>query len=659
MTGWKRTMRLSMTSGICLFIVSLASVTPLHAQRAKLLSVGRMGGQLLFRYQFEKKVSTKTVYIPTFREVVSLNNRFAVVSPRILKISWNGDFNFIQERYIWPGYNQKMNGNFFSNLVSLSLFSKSPYSLSVMWNKSANIQSVNQGGRLQYKIQYLRAIMNLPKFILPSNLIVSSKNLNERWDRLIEEDIRKQEEKNVSFNGKRGWKSATLTVTYNFLDIQNRLYPNFSYSTNNAYVNFIKNFGKNKTVRQRTSLQYSNRRGIGQYQIVRAGERLSVRLPFSFGLRFFYRFSLLKTPQNKTRLNTVYSYLSHQLFKSLSTNVGGGITDQLMTRGKSRIFMLSGGVNYTKRIPLAGNLQINYSGSRTLNNNRLQTQIQNIVQEKHIFWNGMPVRLNQRNIIVSSILVYNVRKNIIYEEGADKDYTVLQIGDYVEIYRNPFGRITEGETVSFDYQFHSLPSMDYETNISFWSIVFTFKHLSFYYRASRQAQTPSSPGIFELLFLENRRLQRGGIQLKWSRNLSRLILAVEGKDYFSSRTVPYRSVDLKTNYFFRPARELTISTGITVSILRYVGIKRRLQIYTYRTQMIWNLHPGRSFRGYVSVRNWNDSVVGIENSYEFAGIFRMSWKIFTMRISYKQWHWIFYQREIQDRRFWIEIARKL
>jgi hypothetical protein len=149
-------------------------------------------------------------------------------------------------------------------------------------------------------------------------------------------------------------------------------------------------------------------------------------------------------------LNLIAS-VRHRLFDSLTSELEGYGRFQDASFGDVRRMGGSLRQDYTKRLADWGRLQLMFGPHAEIVQNRPEGDI-GFQNDEAVVLNGvLPVRLSERNIDVSTIVVTDVSRSIIYDE--DIDYMVLQRGGVTELRRLVTGDIADGETVLVDYEF--------------------------------------------------------------------------------------------------------------------------------------------------------------------------------------------------------------
>lgn len=217
-------------------------------------------------------------------------------------------------------------------------------------------------------------------------------------------------------------------------------------------------FGGDRKHRLRSELNYLDQRGT--IDIERLRWREDLRLEHTDTLRSRFQLEVLdRTRGSRTRgvaaIEEQSAYVSgslrHQLFESQ--------TSQILLFARKQKFKPDlditrwGGqttINYHKTNPW-GILYADYIFRYERNDHDGPSRTNEIIDETHTFRDPQPLTLGNRNVIVGSITVTATDGVTVYHRGWD--YSVQTIGDSVEIWRLPGGRIPDGTTVVVDYLF--------------------------------------------------------------------------------------------------------------------------------------------------------------------------------------------------------------
>lgn len=211
-----------------------------------------------------------------------------------------------------------------------------------------------------------------------------------------------------------------------------------------------------------TSIALVDRTGDFESQTFQWFENL--RLKHSKTLTTFYNVSYLKNTFRASESQTTSGTAGfrHRLYNNLGTsfNVFTSNTDF----GSGSESKWHGGelkFDYHRNNPW-GRLVSDYSLRMTTTETTSATGTTSVNGETHLFTDPFPVELEQRNIVLGTIVVRNDDFSEIYEEGPDGDYTIEQVGDFVHINVIPRGSdpgntldgfIADGQDILVDYDY--------------------------------------------------------------------------------------------------------------------------------------------------------------------------------------------------------------
>ncbi len=199
---------------------------------------------------------------------------------------------------------------------------------------------------------------------------------------------------------------------------------------------------------------------FGNYDIQRVRARSDLRIAIVDDLtgrltaeyRDQERSLLVGTTTVSDQTFDVSAGLMHKLFESLVTNLDGYYrTQQLNDDSGADEYGGRFDINYRKKNAL-GRLRINYTFAYDVDSRRSASGLPiDVFDEAHTFPPDERFLLDNRRVVLSSIVITDSTNATIYVEGLD--YTVRTLGDEVEIERLLGGTILPGQTVLVDYRY--------------------------------------------------------------------------------------------------------------------------------------------------------------------------------------------------------------
>ncbi|NOY78756.1 MAG: hypothetical protein GXO76_12905 [Calditrichaeota bacterium] len=636
-------------------ILSLGVYSSLFAQQVALFHLNRFTGTLRLQYRTERRIEPQYSKRPYYREVFDLRNKGFVINPAVFSFQWIGNLSLSQEHYVYRDFKQYSKARFFNNYLSGLFFSRSAYPTSFVFSKLKNVTDTDYGGRTSYNINRYQATTIINKKFMPSTLIVGAEEMREKWSRIDWSTQLHQLRRTLQYEGQRGEKS-NISLSYNLLDIKDRIYADRSFTSHNAHINFIRYFGHDSSQTWNGGVRFYRRRGLRNYENIRTFQTIQLKHKHGFSSQYRYSISNIRLKNYSSLLQSAFFALNHQLYSSLNTTIGAGGTSAKLTDGRESSRAFNGGINYNKHIPFSGNLRIVYNRAYSVEDRNLKNIIQTVVREQHVFIGDFPVFFNERNIIVSTIVVYNEQGSIIYEEGEDKDYIIRTVDDLVEIYRNPLGRIQENQRILVDYQFRTLPSMKYSTNTTIFNMGVHFKWISFYYRINHHYQDLLRGSAEKRALLQNMLIKTIGLKLTRRGNTWGTSLFIE-RIIRESNLVAYRLLETRNVSFLQLNQVLTVSSKLTFSLFDYSHVNRNINIYSARPEIRWYPTNLFSVKVYGELRLRQDSAGYDQFILDLASFAQWSWRVMKLQLSYHRQTWKIGPRRVKINRFIVNFER--
>ncbi len=641
------------------FAASLLMLLPgmLPAQELSMFRLFPWHGSLRFRYQNEQRLATQFAKERSYRETLKLNNRGYVISPRLLLFTWNGDFGLYQEKYDIPLVRTRLaRTRFLSQSLNLSFFRQSSRPFQIIYDRNINTLKLDYGGRTDYEVTTLQATLDLLSSSLVSRLHASRRQIDENWSRESFISVRNQVRHYLTYSGTRSTDNSSLRINYRFFRNANRIDDALTYSTHTGTVRHMRTFGKEQQHEWANEIDMYLQNGSGAYSSIKG--RQIVTLQHSPSLKSMYRYTLsLRNSLLQTTLQNSGSVsLTHKLYSSLVTTLGTGGFIGTSTFGNFYTGQVNGGVNYTKKLPYDSRLQLGYSRSLASTNRRVESTIQSVADEKHIFWGELPIVLNERYVLTQTIRVYDEESRLLFQEGMEKDYYIRVIDSRVEIHRTLLGRIRENSTVVVSYQFRTLPSQNYATDSRNSTAQIVTPVLVIYFRENRHdisiRQGPSD-GERYLGDLYNKTI---GVRTSWRGRRAGLFIFAEQTEQ-ESRLYAYTLRQLTQSVFFIPAQTLTMTAGFTLSDVVYKNSAETLRMQTFNSELRWKPTLDLVISGTGRYRLRDDSVRGREENYELILSAQRTWRVLRLLLRYEQRYWQYVSREIREKRFTVELER--
>ncbi|UCE59653.1 MAG: hypothetical protein JSU63_19690 [Phycisphaerales bacterium] len=214
-------------------------------------------------------------------------------------------------------------------------------------------------------------------------------------------------------------------------------------------------FGRREGNSLESDLNYRSQRGFLELERLRWRENL--RLQHTDRFRTWYKFeaidrvrSDLSGPESiGERSYSVSASLEHRLYENLVSQVTGfALTQDFDSGVEIDRLGVQATFNYRRSNPW-GILLGDYSFHVNTEDRAGANLAAERLDQEHIFNEPNPVILTGPRVDPGSIVIRDESRVTVYREGSD--YRVFTIGDRIEIFRVPTGRIIDGQVVLIDY----------------------------------------------------------------------------------------------------------------------------------------------------------------------------------------------------------------
>jgi len=369
-------------------------------------------------------------------------------------------------------------------------------------------------------------------------------------------------------------------------------------------------FGDRHQYRLESEFNYFDQKGT--FDIERLRWREILRIAHTESLDSWYRFELTDRTQGtlsgvppiQERAFLTVGTLEHRLFDSLVSQFIGVVQNQEFGSGLTiRRYAAQASFEYRKKNPW-GLLRATFR-DRFQREKRRGSELElETIDERRPFHDPGPVRLSNPNVVLSSIFITAEDRTTVFVLG--RDYTLQEVGDYVELERVPTGRIAEGQIVLIDYVYRIGGDLILETVSRDVSLRQDFKNgFSPYYRLRWQDQElrpKKSSGVTA----EDITAHTIGCEFK--RGSVRLM--AEYEDHYSTIT-PFRATRLSADWTHRfPNRATTILKARWSQVINGAPNRRPLRFLTLEGRYRHDITRELNIEAAVLYRNQQDSLSG-------------------------------------------------
>ncbi len=352
----------------------------------------------------------------------------------------------------------------------------------------------------------------------------------------------------------------TLEFNYTFDHIDEESISAFqnSYDRHDGTLTHTYTFGAGAEDYLRSSLQVYNESGLYSEDRIRLDEQLALKHSANLRSNYFLTMEDVTRAGQETRQLNGSASVSHKLFDSLTSSArAGGSAVDIPGEFESSSEFVSGSVDYTKRVPL-GRLNAGAGLGYSHQDNGARGSSTFVFDEQRTFSDPFDIIIGRRNIVgpISVTTLGHVPLN------EPTDYTVRYFPDRVEIHREPFGAIVNGQTVLVTYQVGPEPGNSIDTTSQTYSLRYTinegmFSGLSLYtnLQITSHSIDAADPSLYTLDDVTDWRYGAEYRIREWS-----FLVERENRD---STISPYDKTRYQIRYERRFSRDATLSINAT------------------------------------------------------------------------------------------------
>lgn len=425
----------------CVAVLSVSGCAiRVGGRRRPLVRVERIGGELrLFarqdteeRTSLGRKLNSES---SVMQEELYLNTQGDVFDPMLMTYAVGLGLGLNQQEFESETLSGNYSGRMSNYLLNMSFLPTKPYPFSVHMDKNESVMSrgfqsplrmenTSTGvyGKLRVPGWPMTYSWNRNEFEQSSDVAAIQdgfRRTSERFNYTVRHDF--SERSRFSFR-------ATLQDVMQEGGSFSRDEKAKSYRLQHNY-----GFGKNNQHSLDSYVSYVKRVSLFDSEVFDWQE--NVRLRHSASLSTFYNANFSRNTFANAESETIggVAGLNHRLYDNFNTSASVFMSKSEFSSGSES--RSQGGnlrFDYYRNNPW-GRLSSYYDVRLTSRESDGGTGTDIVTDEFHIFSDPLPVELEKRNIIVDTIVVTNNDGTEIYEEGVDGDYTVLQIGDRVEL----------------------------------------------------------------------------------------------------------------------------------------------------------------------------------------------------------------------------------
>jgi hypothetical protein len=632
------------------------------AQGAPAITLAPWQGELEATIEYDREES-KTKGSPRQRfentvaqEVLTIRNpAIHVYDPRFLTLSVEGSFGLFQERLTETSgrVGDFHNGTLLGYDFLLQLLPGEPLALRVFANRTQSHLPLARPGASEIETENYGATLEARGLPVPSSLTVRRELLDE--ESRVEGVVGRRDEARtyVTYEGFRGFVDAELGLRYEFLNLEDHVFPSLGYQSHEGVVNYSLDFGPDTSWHWDSRLRGYTRHG-GSFQGVASTDLSTVlvdealRIDHTDTLQTHYRyvFGSTDTAGGRADTHTVTAGVRHQLYESLLTlgTLEGVYQD--LEQGTKKIATGRVDLAYTKRLPGNGRLRAGLGASLAYEDDRFHEAATFVPQEAQTVATpfALPVRLRNSFVVESSIVVTKIALGplpvgCLPPPGPPiplvlgQDYTVRTVGSVTEIVPIPCSTgnvgINAGDTIAVDYEFAVSPDLAFTTLGFRADVDLDYGWIRGYAAYDRSDQERVSG--FAGPFLDDQRIALVGAEVRYDGERLTASALGEARRYDSTH-LAYDTLRFSQSVSLALLdRELILGLTADQALDEYRSQDRTSRRFAGRATLTYLLGSALQVEGSLGAQYLDDSLFPTEEVFE-AGL-RVRWRIRQLEIN--------------------------
>jgi hypothetical protein len=643
-------------------LVGLLVVIRAAPGTAQPITMAPWQGELEGMIEYDREES-KTQGLPrerfqstTAQEILTVRNpAIHILDPRLLTLSIEGTFGLFQERLTEPSgsVGDFHYGTLWGYDLLLQVLQGEPLALRLWANRTQTHLPLARPGASELESESRGATLEARWLPIPSTLTARQELLEE--ESRVEGVVgRRDEVRSIfTYEGQRGFQDAEMDLRYEFLDLDDRVFPNQSYRSHEGVFGYSLDFGPDGTWRWDSRLRGYTRQG-GVYQGVAStdlttflvDEALRIDHTETLQSRYRYLFVSTDTAGGRADTHTGTVSVSHQLYESLLTLGTAEGTHQALEQGEKDVASGRLDLVYTKRLPRGGRLRIGLGGFLSYEDDRFREALAFVPQETHVVATpfALPVRLRTAFVDESSITVTKIALGprpvgCLPTPGpplplvSGQDFTVRTVGAITEIVPVPCSTTTvginPGDTIAVDYRFAVSPDLAFVTLGGHADVDVDYGWLRVFaaYDISDEEQVSGFAGPF----LDDQRIALLGAELRYDGDRLTASALGEARRYYSTHLAydTLRFSQLVSVSFWD--RDLTLSLLADQAMDEYRSEDRTSRRVSGRVLLTYFLGTDLQVEAAVGAQYLEDTLFPTEEVRE-AGL-RVRWRVRQLEIN--------------------------
>jgi hypothetical protein len=540
-----------------------------------------------------------------FDERLGAGMRGFFYDPALLFFDVAGEGGLVQELTDVDGDARSGNGHLIGYDARIGILRDQPYSLDLFAVRDNTTISRDFAGISRTRVESFGATGYLRELFIPLVVDVRQEEVDQRFT-LAPFVARLDERRRIArLTGSREWERQSLDLAYEFNRREDLVNDAASFDLQQGDLRHRLLFGDDLQDVLLSTGRYYNTTGSFDARSILESETLRLVHGLGFSSQLSYLFADLQVRGATTRTHSGSATLTHQLYQSLTTNLGATGTRSSFDQGEVTSYGPFLDLAYRKRIPWNGVVSAGAGAAYQLQDQNLPGGMISVFQEQHVFNEPAPFFLDNPAVDETSISLSDAGATTIFDQGFD--FFVTLIGNRIQIDRNPLGRILPGQSVLVSYDFRVPANLRYSDLTTHYDIALDYPWAGVFYVHSKVDSTLLAGQSAEG-FIEDITDDRVGFEVRTPSERRLTFAARQEYERYRSERLSFNAFELSQLVSYPLAGDVNLSLSAGESFFDFSNPNRTTQIYFGRGLATWRPLPAVFVEGFAGLRALQDSL---------------------------------------------------
>ena len=622
------------------------------------LTLEPLEGELVFSFD-ETQRTTEDLSELSDSELetgLEITQRGSVLDPGIARFLLQVQPILVRGDYFNDDLRETRDGDFLSYLAHVDLFQETQgaFSGSLLASETTETNIGSLGSRSENEVGNRAATLRWEYPILPLQFSYRERSLKQLFRSGLSGATSDRDENLETFSISGNTSKMRLILEHQSLDdrVETR---NQDYKLDTGLWSHKLKWGSGSILN--SQLDFYDRTGFNAWKRLTILENAMIRHTDNLRSSTSYRFSSVdqdfESTEHHAETRVMHSYLQNLT----TTGQLSGLTRNSDLEDETQ-WHTGLDTAYRKRDLFGASVTANIGAAYQLTDRVSEQGLLVVNDEPHTMPISGIVTLNKRFIISGSIIVTDADSVVVFSEGFD--YEIFSaVEDLTQLIVIPGGRIGSGDRVLVSYRASSLPSLEYSTVFTHYSLGFDFGWFRFLHQDNRSNDNLIS-GAGES-FLNDQRFTNTEIEFRWDVGRVSTRFGAE-RNFVRSGSFKTTTYTLRQQLSYVPSPKLAVNLNFVESTFNTNGLDTDL--YNLELSATWRPVSSLSIRPSLGAWQRTDEGLGVagqerDDEFQTAGIrVRWAYRKVTMDFNYFRNQRIIDSRQTDEDRLMFNLRRR-